>query len=100
MTCPRQGDLAGQLAVQLPQRGDLARVRLRQAQAVQPRLPVHAEQVRMGDRDAELGQHGVHLVPAGGAEPDQLVPLCRGPDYADAGTGCQGNGGGRVKTSA
>jgi hypothetical protein len=75
MTCPRQGDLAGQLAVQLPQRGDLARVRLRQAQAVQPRLPVHAEQVRMGDRDAELGQHGVHLVPAGGAEPDQLVPV-------------------------
>jgi hypothetical protein len=75
MTCPRQGDLAGQLAVQLPQRGDLAGVRLRQVQAVQPPLPVHAEDVRMGDRDAEPGQHDVHLIPARGAEPDQLVPV-------------------------
>jgi hypothetical protein len=36
---------------------------------------MHAEDVRMGDRDAELGQHGVHLVPARGTEPDQLVPV-------------------------
>ena len=62
MTLLQQGDLAGQLAGQLPQRGDLARVRLRQGQLIQPRLPVHAEDVRMGDRDAELGQHPVHLV--------------------------------------
>jgi len=41
--------------------------------ATRPRLAARPVGVRAGHRDAELGQHGVHLVPAGGAEPDQLV---------------------------
>jgi hypothetical protein len=30
----------------------------------------------------------------------QVRALCRGPDYADAGPGGQGGGGGRAETSA
>jgi hypothetical protein len=94
------GDLAVQHADQRAQRGDLAGVWLRQRQPVQPDPAAAAEDIGAGDRDAALGQHRVHLVLAGGALADQLVPLCRGPDYADAGSGGLGTGGGRVKTSA
>ena len=60
--CPliEQADLPGQPIDQLPQRGDLAGVRLGQVQPVQPRRPEGAEQVRAGHRAAELGQHRVH----------------------------------------
>ncbi len=71
----QQGDLDGELLCQLPQRGDLTRVRLRELQLLRPRLPVHADKVRAGDRDAELGQHRVHLVLDRGARLDQLVPV-------------------------
>jgi hypothetical protein len=64
------------------------------------RVPQAPKMPRAGHLDAELGQHAVDLVLAAGAQLHQLAALCRGPDYADAGTGCQGNGGDRVKTSA
>ena len=69
------GDLGGQLAGELAQRGDFPGIGLRQLQAVQPCLPAGPGQVGMGHRDAELGQHGVDLVLAAGAELDQLVPV-------------------------
>jgi hypothetical protein len=80
----QQPDLGGEPASQLPQRGDLARVRLGQLELVEPGLPVHAEQVRMGDRDAELGQHRVHLVLDRGTRLDQPVPVAgQLPQLAD-----------------
>ena len=57
--------------------------------------PAGAEDVGAGHRDAELGQHGMDLVLAAGPQVHQLVPLCRGPDYAEAGRGGLGTGGGR-----
>jgi hypothetical protein len=62
--------------------------------------PAGPEQVGMAHRDAELGQHSVDLVLAAGAQPDQLVALCRGPDYAGLRAGVQVAGGGRLETSA
>jgi len=62
-----QGDLGVQAGDQGAQRGDLARVRLRQGQAIEPGVAPHPENVRAGDRDAQLGQHRVHLVLVTGA---------------------------------
>jgi hypothetical protein len=83
-----QVDLPGQPADQLPQRGDLPRVRLRQAQAVQPRAVPGTEDVGAGDRHAELGQHRVHLVLAASAQAHQLDPVPRElPQLADLSRG-------------
>ena len=46
-----------------------------------------------GSRDPGLGQHRVHLVLARGPLPDQLVPLCRDPDYAEQPGSVQAAGG-------
>jgi hypothetical protein len=56
-----------------------------------------------GDRaelDAGRFQRLAQPLDLGGAGLDRLDPLCRGPDYADARTGCLGNGGSRGEASA
>ncbi len=75
----QQGDLVGQRSRELPQPGGLARLRLRKVQAVQPGAAPDAEDAGAGDRDAELGQHPVHLVLGRGPRLDQLVPPGRLP---------------------
>ena len=71
----QHGDLAGQPADQLPQRGHLPGVRLGQGQLIQPLRSPGAEDVRAGHLDAELGQHAVDLVLAAGADVHQLAAV-------------------------
>jgi hypothetical protein len=73
----QHGDLGGELAGQLPQRRHLPGIRLRQAEGVQPRRPGHPEDIRAGHRDAELGQHRVHLIFAAGPQVHELLPVAR-----------------------
>ena len=75
VACPRHGDLAGQPADQLPQRGHLPGIRLGQRQLIQPLRSPGAEDVRAGHLDAELGQHAVDLVLAAGADMHQLAAV-------------------------
>jgi hypothetical protein len=70
----QHGDLGQQLPGQLPQGGYLPGIRLRQPQLIQPCRPGHPEDIGAGDRDTELGQHGVDLVLAAGPQPNQLLP--------------------------
>jgi hypothetical protein len=69
------GDLAVQHGDQRAQRGDLAGVRLRQWQPLQPDPAAGPEDIAAGDRDAGLGQHRMHLVLAAGPLAHQLMPV-------------------------
>src|SRR6266536_823735 len=91
---PEPGDLAVQHPDQGAQRGHLPGIGGWQDQLVQPQPAAAAEDIRVRDRDTELGQYRVHLVLAAGPLLHQLVPVCRGPDYAGQPGKVQAAGGG------
>jgi hypothetical protein len=83
ITLGKHDDLGVQLPDQLPQRAHLVRVWLGQEQAIQSR----AEQVRAGNRDAELGQDRAHPILATGPQLDQLLVPGDLAKLADLGLG-------------